>query len=126
MSNHPTTTEEDIKAMSGPLIGSNGAAFRPVDYERFKAKFGVEPTICTLAWNRIVANLNNHPPIEGFSCLAPHHILYALFFLKCYPTARQTTPNLGKNVGTRQFRHYAYFLIRQIAALSSQVVSKNR
>ena len=125
MRNYPTITEEEIKTMSAPMIGSNGEAFRTIDYERFKAKFGVEPTICTMAWNLIVTNLNAWPPIKGFSRLRPQHILYALFFLKCYPTACQITPNLGRNVGTRQFRNYAYFLIRQIAALTSQVVSKN-
>ena len=103
---------------------ANGPPFHFVDYERFKAKFGLMPDLCALVWNRIAVRLNNNPPrIEGFR-LSVIHILYALFFLKVYPTACQAVTTLGRPVGLHQFRRPAYFVIRQIAALSSEVVSE--
>ena len=119
-----TTTEEEIQRISAPLISlANGPPFRFVDYERFKAKFGVMPDLCALIWNRIVVRLNRNPPrIEGFS-LSVLHVLYALFFLKVYPTVRQAVTTLGRSVGMNQFRKAALFVVQQIAALSSEVVS---
>ena len=119
------TTEEEIQRISAPMIAlANGPPFRFVDYERFKAKFGLMPDLCALVWNRIAVRLNNNPPrIEGFR-LSVIHILYALFFLKVYPTACQAVTTLGRPVGLHQFRRPAYFVIRQIAALSSEVVSE--
>ena len=121
------TTEEEIKTLSQPLIGADNdppAVFRAVDYERFKAKFGVRPDLAVQVWNMIASKLNNHPPVKGFLHLNPMHLLYALFFLKVYPTARQATSLLGCRAGTHQFRNYASFVVRRVASLSDQVVSK--
>lgn len=124
MNNYQFTSVEEIKRLSAPMIASNnGAAFRSIDYERFKSKFGVTPDVCSLVWNEIATKLNSVPPIPGFSLLRPIHILFALFFLKVYPTVRQAVAALGRTVGTNQFRKYAYFIIRQIAALNEDVVS---
>ena len=125
--NIATATVEEIKVLSAPMIGStNGAAFRAVDYERFKAKFGVTPDVCRLVWNQIAQKMNGMAPqIQGFSLLGPEHILYALFFLRVYPTVRQAVGALGRSVGTRQFVKYANFMVRQIASLFDEVVSKS-
>ena len=121
-----TTTEEEIQRVSASMIGSRGPPFRFVDYERFRGKFGITPDLCALTWNRIVRKMNAKPPrIEGFN-LSVVHILYGLFFLKMYPTARQSVTVLGQAVGLHQFRNSSIFVIRQIAALSNEVVSKNR
>ena len=121
------TSVEELKELSKPMICSTAPVgeFRVIDFERFRAKFGVTPTICAQVWNRIVSNLNIHPPVPGYSRLNAVHILYALFFLRVYPTTRQCITTLGRTVGQNQFRKYGYFVIRQIAALSDEVVSKN-
>ena len=124
--NVTTTTEREIKVLSAPMIGSaNGEHFLSVDYERFKAKFGITPEICSEVWNQIAEKLNCISQIRGLSLLGPEHILFALFFLKVYPTVRQATGTLGRSVGHRQFSKYAHFVIRQIAALYDDVVSKS-
>ena len=73
----------------------NGPPFCFLDYKCFEAKFGLMLDVCALVWNRMVKRLNDNPPhIEGFH-LSVIHILYALFFLKVYPTARQAVTTLG-------------------------------
>ena len=58
---------------------SNSHVFQPVDRERFKAKFGISPLVCTVVWNRIVMRLNRvDRDIPGFNGLHPIHIYYAL------------------------------------------------
>ena len=127
MSNLPFTTVDEQKELSKPMIGSAApvGVFRVSDSERFKAKFGVTPEISTDVWNMIASKLNDNPPVDGYSRLQPVHILYGLFFLKVYPTTRQCIATLGRTAGQNQFRKYAYFVIRQISALSEQVVSEN-
>ena len=117
-------TEREIKQLSLPLIGALDALnFRRIDHERFKAKFGVTVELCVKAWNLMVSNLNKgHIDLKNIR-LRPVHVLYALFFLKCYPTHRQTTSNLGHGLNMATFCKYSYFVIRQVAALSDEVVS---
>ena len=106
---HPVT-EHDIKLFSLPLIGSLNPNFCDIDHERFKAKFGVTVEICITTWNLIAERLNMESDIDltGYS-LKPIHILYTLFFLKCYPTARQTISTLGRDQGLKTFCKYVYF-----------------
>ena len=125
MNNFRRSTENEMKILSLPMIQSNSPSFRPIDYERFKAKFGVTVTVCTITWNMVVSKLNRYPHIRGYRFLSPHHLLYALFFLKCYPTARQAIGSLGQYIGLNSFRKYSYFMIRQVASLSNQVVRQN-
>ena len=97
---YPTVTEEELQTLSKPMIGLNHpGGFRAIDYDRFKAKFGVTPKICSMVWNLVVSNLNQRPRIKGFNRLSPEHVLYALFFMKCYPTSRQAIGALGKMIG---------------------------
>lgn len=49
-----------------------------VGMSRFKAFFGVSPSICAKAWFHIK---NDLPPDDN-----EMHLLWALFFLKCYNT----------------------------------------
>ena len=125
MNRFRTTNEAEMKRLSLPMIGSNNPSFRPIDYQSFKAKFGVTVTVCTQVWNMVVTKMNQYPQIEGYCLLGPDHLLYALFFLKCYPTTRQATGFLGQLIGLNSFRKYAYFMIRQVASLSDEVVSKH-
>ena len=119
------TNEEEIKVLSKPLIGSPvGLAFRAGDRERFKAKFGISTNLCSLVWNKMVEILDLR--MHGFRLLSPLHLLYGLFFLKVYPTSRQAIGTLGSSVGQHLFTKYAKFIIRQIAALKSHVVSEKR
>ena len=97
--------------------------FREIDHKRFKAKFGITVDVCVQTWNRMVQQMRDYDiDLKGYS-LKPVHILYALFFMRCYPTARQIIATLGHDLSLATFRKYAYFVIRQIAALSDQVVS---
>ena len=125
----PTTTmsyrtdENTIKTLSKSMIGSPpGLDFRFTDYERFKAKFGITTELCALLWNKMVKTLDLGPSNKGFSRLSPVHLLYGLFFLKVYPTSRQSIGSLGVSVGQHQFSNYAKFMIRNIAALKNDVV----
>ena len=127
----PTVTVESIQALSLPLIGGFTGhfdqPFRPIDQERFKAKFGVTVVVAVQVWNAIISNLNEaEVPPKGYENLRPVHILYALFFMKCYPTVRQSVGTLGHNVGINNFRKYSYFVIGQIAGLSDEVVSNSK
>ena len=124
--NYSTTNVHEIKLMSMPMIGAIGPDFTAIDHEKFKAKFGVTVQICMKTWNMIVAKLNRCSSIEpmGFGRLSAGHILYGLFFLKMYPTSRQATATLGRIVGRNQFQMYAKFVIRRIAGLANEVVSK--
>ena len=106
-----TVTEREIRQLSLPLIGSLNVNFRRIEHERFKAKFGVTVELCAMTWNLMVSNLNMGSVDLTYICLRPVHILYALFFLKCYPTAHQTTANLGHSPNMRTFRKYTYFVI---------------
>ena len=120
--NIQTVTEYEVRVLSLPLIGSLDPNFCSIDHDRFKAKFGVTTELCAKTWNLMVANLRkNHVDLSGYR-LNPVHILYALFFLRCYPTARQTVGTLGHSLSLVTFRRYAYLVVRQIAALSEEVV----
>ena len=123
-----TTTDEEIKSMSAPMIGFIGPDFSRLAHEAFKAKFGITVGLCTKVWNMIVATLNadGASAVAGFCRLSVIHILYGFFFLRMYPTSRQATATLGKAVGRNQFQKYAQFIIRRIAGLSNEVVSKVR
>ena len=124
--NYQITTEEEIKLLSAPMIGSNnGALFQATDYQRFKAKFGVTPDVYSLVWNKMIERLNNFEPTPGFSLISPVHILYALLFLRVYPTVRQAVGTLGCSIGTNQFGKYFHFVIKQIAGMHNDVVSNN-
>ena len=127
ISNLPFTTVDEQKELSKPMIGSASwvGEFRVTDSEWFKAKFGVTPEILTHVWNMIVSNLNNNPPVDGYSRLEAVHVLYGLFFLRVYPTTQQCIATLGRTVGQNQFQKYAYFVIQQMSALSEEVVSEN-
>ena len=116
-------TEYEIRALSLPLIGSLDPNFCPIDHNRFKAKFGVMTELCAKTWNLMVENLTeNDVDLTGY-CLNPVHILYALFFLRCYPTAHQTVGTLGHSLSMVTFWRFVYLVIRQIAVLSDKVVS---
>ena len=111
MVQYPTTNDDEVKAVSKPLIGSTGPDFTFVDHEAFRAKFGITVPMCTKVWNMVIQKLNCIPPIQGFGRTSVLHILYALFFLKMYPTARQATSTVGRSVGRNQFQRYAKFFI---------------
>ena len=106
---HPVT-ERDIKLFSLPLIGSLNPNFCDIDHERFKVKFEVTVEICITTWNLIAEKLNMESDIDltGYS-LKPIHILYTLFFLKCYPMACQTISILGRDQGLKTFQKYMHF-----------------
>ena len=76
MNNFRRLAENEMKILSLPMIQSNlPASFRPIDYERFKAKFGVTVTVCTITWNMVVSKLNRYPCIKGNHLLGPSHLL---------------------------------------------------
>lgn len=109
-----------------PFIAAPNAEYRAIDYERFKAKFGVNTTICTTLWDMIATKLNSmasdiYRPFRDY--IQPQHLLFALFFLKVYPRERQVAGSLGVHVGRGCYRKWSHFVIRMIAFLSNDVVS---
>ena len=120
------STTADFRQTSRTMIGSRNVEdneFRGIDFARFKATFGVEPEVCSIVWNKMVALLNEYPPNETrYDNLHPMHMLWALFYLKMYPTARQISSVVGK-VCKDNFRFWTRFVIDSIGALGDEVVS---
>lgn len=126
MEKYLTTTEDDIEAMSHSMLGMrSNQLFNRVHHERFKMKFGVTVEVCVLVWNRMVNRLNRYPYGNEYDNLNPMHMLYALIFLRMYPKSRQINGLLDKTVCHKSFKKWTSFVIRAIAALSSEVVSQN-
>lgn len=103
--------------LSAPMIGAtNGALFGPMDYQSFKAKFGVTPSVCNLVWNMIVSRLNSHgkTPKGGFSKLKPSHILYGLFFLRCIQQHVKLLDYLATLLGGTSFANMPISLLGKL------------
>ena len=76
-----TTTDEEIKSMSAPMIGFIGPDFSKSAHGAFKAKFGITVSLCAKVWKMIVAKLNadGASAVAGFHCLSVIHILTVFF-----------------------------------------------
>ena len=126
---YATSSENEFKQFSLKLIGAIDIPsvndFRAIDYERFKATFGVTPSVCAIAYNRMVSYLRRHPARPAFDRLSPIHMLWALYFLKQYPRQRQVATILGR-VSFVTFRKWTHFVILNLANMKDEVVSINR
>lgn len=125
---YPHATELDFKQLSRRLIGSEGIAnddFRPIEEEKFQSMFGVTPTVCSIAWNMIISMLNEDPADSEYDKLSPMHMLWTLYYLRCYPKERQISSVVGR-VCRNNFRKWVCFLIPSIAGLDNEVVSSTK
>lgn len=118
-------TEDEMKAISAPFINANRFAFTGVDYDHFRAMFGVSTTVATIVWNMIVEKLNSMP-MNTYRLLRatfrPKHLLYGFIFLKIYPRERQISGISGVSIGRDTYRKWSQFAIRMISSLFDQVV----
>ena len=108
----PTTSmnisESTFVVASAPLLGRSIAkSTEHVSYRRFRAFFGVSPTVCVEAWLK----LNGSLP-EG---ARPVHLLWACMFLKVYAT--EEVHSSIAQVDAKTFRKWSWLLIRKLAEL---------
>lgn len=82
-----------------------------IGLRRFKASFGVSPTVCADAWNLIKSQLSSN-----FSLI---HLLWALHFLKCYNSEHMN--HAFANCDEKTFRYKTKEIINKL--MSMKVVS---
>lgn len=84
---------------------------------RFVSWFGTIPPIVSAIWTLLIQagwlNTQNNPQ--------PRHLLWALFFLKCYSSEETNAASVG-GVDEKTFRKHAWFNVRGLAFLSDVVV----
>ena len=106
---------KDIQNRFGQSIGSNKSEDR-----RFRSYFGCGVEVAVEVWNALVnfAIL----PDEGQIL----HLLWALYFMKCYPTEETACAAAGGHTGAidpKTHRKYIWPFIEAIANLEPYVVS---
>lgn len=85
----------------GNSITKHSSASTVVGMSRFKAHFGVSPSICSMAWNHLKQDLPRD--------YNEMHLLWALLFLKCYNTDSVNCGMAGCDEKT--FRYRVWFVI---------------
>jgi hypothetical protein len=112
-----TATPEDFERLGGEIMerttdGGSAAVFDA----RFIAFFGVVCAVVADVWNRLVEK--SDPELESAS---PFHLLWALLFLKQYPTETVFCKLVGvRDEGT--VRHWSQLFVRHIGYLVLDVV----
>lgn len=87
---------------------TNESQSKAIQLRRFKSFFGVTPYICVLLWQYITFE-------PALSTTSPSHLLWALFFLKCY-----TTEDISRaifDVDSKTFRSKVWILIKFISTI---------
>jgi hypothetical protein len=83
---------------------------------RFVGMFGLEPIHCAVAWNELV--------LSGWTGRAryakPVHLLWALHFLRVYPTEEVLAARVGADEKT--VRKWVWFYVNGIARLTLKIV----
>jgi hypothetical protein len=83
---------------------------------RFVGMFGLEPIHCAIVWNELV--------LSGWTgrtrCAKPVHLLWALHFLRVYPTEEVLVARVG--VDEKTARKWVWFYIHGIARLTLKIV----
>jgi hypothetical protein len=80
--------------------------YAPVDLRQYKAHFKLTPYLTAKQWNELERYYGHWP-------YRPHHLLDALYFLKCYGTAYEGATFANKDQKT--LRKYNWSILRHIA-----------
>lgn len=100
------------------IMGRHRRGSVTIQLRRFVALFGVEPYVCALVWHELVAS-----SWTAFTrCPKPEHLLWALLFLKCYPTEELLATQVGA-VDEKTIRKWVWFYVEGIANLATKFVS---
>ena len=83
-------------------------------WDHYKAHFGVMPGVVSIVW-KMLASRQDTPKLK------PKHLMWALLWLKVYPSERVIETLLNADRGS--IRSWVPFTIKAIASLKKQVVS---
>lgn len=78
-----------------------------VTLRKFKALFGVSPIICSKLWFDI---------LKMDECFQPHHLLWGLFFLKCYAT--EDVCSIIAQSDNKTFRKWTWRIVHCLSKLN--------
>jgi hypothetical protein len=101
-------------------FGQEIANFNDNDFEsltKFKAFFGITPSMCAIIYNRIY-----HKVCVDYRNFAPNHLLWGLMFLKVYGT-EYVMIQLAGTKSRKTYRKWVWTVISYIAGESHDVVS---
>ena len=113
-----TATPEDFEKHGGEIMGrsTDGGRSAAVFDARFITFFGIVSSVVADVWNRLIEK--GDPELESAE---PFHLLWALLFLKQYPTETVFCKLVGvRDEGT--VRHWSQLFVRHIGYLVLDVV----
>jgi hypothetical protein len=111
----PLSAEGFIR-IGSPIVQCNAPRKK---YQRFCASFGLPPRLVVHVWN----DLRNGGFLDnlGPRSIKPVHLLWALYFLRCYNKEEVNGMTVGCDEKT--FRKWAWFYADCIANLDTKYVS---
>lgn len=113
---HHAATPEDFELLGGEIMGRSTGGSAAVFADRWITFFGVVCAVVADVWNRLVEK--DDPELKS---AAPFHILWALLFLKQYPTETVFCKLVGVlDEGT--VRYWSQLFVRHIGYLVPDVV----
>lgn len=102
------------------IMGRHCRGSALIRIRRFVALFGVEPYMCAIVWRELVASgwtrFTRRPKAK--------HFLWALIFLKCYPTEGFLAAQVGA-VDEKTIRKWVWYYVEGIAKLAPKFVSED-
>lgn len=114
-----STTPGDFELLGGEIMGRSTDGSASVFEARWITFFGVVCVVVAEVWNRLIEK--DDPELES---AAPFHLLWALLFLKQYPTESVFCKLVGvQDEGT--VRYWSQLLVRHIGYLVPDVVGCN-
>jgi hypothetical protein len=110
---------KEFSDLSHIMIGSNPTTKK--HYDRFQASFGIPPRLVAQVWKDIAQRgyLNHLGPRS----LRPVHLLWGLYWLKCYNKEENNSATAGCDEKT--FRKWSWFYATCVADLETKYVSFN-
>ena len=117
-SNEYLSTYKHVLTVAAEFINASSDVYTAQEKRAFNECFGCVEDVCVALWMLLVANKTDD---DTFEC---RHMMWALMYLKQYPTKS----NLARQVGScrNTTRKWVYYMVERIAALDSLVVSYYR
>jgi hypothetical protein len=111
-----TATPDDFEPLGGEIMGRSTGRSASVFEARWINFFGVICVVVADVWNHLIAK--NEPELKS---AAPVHLLWALLFLKQYPTESVFCKLVGvQDEGT--VRYWSQLIVRHVGYLVPDVV----
>ena len=108
-------TEAIVAEFAYPIIKLRVQSNVRYQVEQFKSHFGASPYIVSCLWNRLEESDLLVPK------MAPHHLLWALLFLKLYNPSHVLAISCG--VTAKTYREWVWRVLDAMEELSEFVVS---